>query len=803
MVVKYLKKVGSMKTGECGIVKKLNSSGDLRRRIIDMGVTPGTKIEMIKSAPFGDPLEVKIHGYDLSIRKAEADDIELFEDEAEAKIFREKSKIYDSFEFAQKSNEYKKSDTNSEIISISSFKYEENKYIPKVALIGNPNSGKTTLFNNLTGSYQYVGNWPGVTVERKEGKIKNIEEEVALIDLPGIYSLSPYSPEEVVTRDYIISEKPDVIVNIVDVTNLERNLYLTTQLLEMDVKVILALNMTDLLEKKGQKIDYKSLGAALGVSVVPISAGKGKGMDELTSKILEFLKFKNYTRKVLDIYSPSVRNAICDIDEIVNGGNKYVPDSRFNNVKIFENDSIVMNSLGLEHSQIAKIHSIADFVSKHYEKDRDMVIADERYRFIRKLCDEVTESIEKKRKYSASFILDKITTGKYTAIPFFVVMVLLIFYITFGPFGLMLKNWCEIFINSSMYSTVEKILNYVGASYWSKSLVLDALIGGVGSVISFLPQVILLFTLLSLLEDCGYMARAAFIMDKPLRKLGLSGRAFVPLMMGFGCSVPAVLGTKILENKKDKNLTIFLIPFMSCSAKMPIYLLFASAFFPKHQSLILFSLYLFGVLVAILTAYLFKDTLFKGEDSPFIMEIPEYKAPSPKNIWLNVWDKTRDFVERAGTVILMATVVVWFLQSFSFDFNLVRDNSESILATIGNYISPVFNLCGFGDWRSSVSLLTGVMAKESIVSTMSVLYGGGNIELLGSVLPQIFSVPSALAFLTFALLYTPCIAAISAMRKEFGSFKLIAIFIIYQLLIAYSFSALVYQVASLVFKFAF
>ncbi len=800
MVVKFLKKVGSMKTGECGIVKKLGTSGDLRRRIIDMGVTPGTKIEMIKSAPFGDPLEVKIHGYDLSIRKAEADNIELFEDEAEAKIFREKSKIYDSFEFAQKSEEYKKSDTNSEIISISSLGYEENKYIPKVALIGNPNSGKTTLFNNLTGSYQYVGNWPGVTVERKEGKIKNSEEEIALIDLPGIYSLSPYSPEEVVTRDYIINEKPDVIVNIVDVTNLERNLYLTTQLLEMDVKVILALNMTDLLERRGQKVDYKALESALGVSVIPISAGKNKGMEELTSKVSELLKLKNYTRKILDMYSPSVKNAICEIDKIVNGGNKYVIDSRFNNVKVFENDPIVMNTLKLEHEKISRIHSVADFVSRHYDKDRDMVIADERYRFICSLCDKIIKKVPQKRKFSISFMLDKITTGKYTAIPFFIIMVFLIFYITFGPFGLMLKNWCEIFINGNMHSTVEKILNYVGASYWSKSLVLDALIGGVGSVISFLPQVILLFTLLSLLEDCGYMARAAFIMDKPLRKIGLSGRAFVPLMMGFGCSVPAVLGTKILENKRDKNLTIFLIPFMSCSAKMPIYLLFASAFFPKHQSLILFSLYLFGAIVAILTAYLFKDTLFRGEDSPFIMEIPEYKAPSIKNIWLNVWDKTRDFVERAGTVILMATVVVWFLQSFSFGFSLVRDNSESILALIGNYISPVFNLCGFGDWRSSVALLTGVMAKESIVSTMSVLYGGGNIELLGSVLPHIFSIPSALAFLVFALLYTPCVAAISAMRKEFGSFKLTAIFIIYQLVIAYVFSALVYQISSLIFN---
>ena len=790
-----------MKVGECGIVKKLTSSGDLRRRIIDMGMTPGTKVKMIKSAPFGDPLEVKIHGYDLSIRKSEAENIELFEDETEANIFREKSRIYDNFEFSQNGEEYKKSDINSDIISIFDFTKNESRSIPKVALIGNPNSGKTTLFNNLTGSYQYVGNWPGVTVERKEGKIKNSEDEITLIDLPGIYSLSPYSPEEVVTRDYIIKGKPDVIVNILDVTNLERNLYLTTQLLEMDVKIILVLNMVDLLERKGQKIDYKALENALGVSVIPISAGKNKGMEELMSKISDLLESKVYTRKVLDIYSPGVKKALCEIDKIVNGNNKHAPGSRFNNVKILENDPIVMGSINLANSQVSRISAVVDSVSKHYDKDRDMVIADERYRFICGLCDKVIKNIQKKRKYSVSDILDKITTGKYTAIPFFVVMVLLIFYITFGPFGLMLKNWCEIFINGNMYSTIEKILNYVGASDWSKSLVLDALIGGVGSVISFLPQVILLFTILALLEDCGYMARAAFIMDKPLRKIGLSGRAFVPLMMGFGCSVPAILGTKILENKKDKNLTIFLIPFMSCSAKMPVYLLFASAFFPAHQSLILFSLYVFGAMVGVLTAYLFKDTLFKKDDAPFIMEIPEYKAPSPKNIWLNVWDKARDFVERAGTVILMATVIVWFLQSFGFDFKLVKDNAESILASVGNYISPVFRLCGFGDWRSVVALLTGVMAKESIVSTMSVLYGGGNMELLGSVLPSIFSVPSALAFLVFALLYTPCVAAISAIRKEIGSVKLTVIFIVYQLLIAYLFSAIVYQTSSLVFKF--
>ncbi len=785
-----MRKIGNMNPREIGIVKKVGCSGALRRRIIDMGVTPGARVEMIKSAPFGDPLEIKIHGYNLSIRKSEADSIELFENDFDAQILREKSHKYFSDKF-NSSDIVKK-------IPIVAYGDKEKSESPRIALIGNPNSGKTTLFNNLTGSYQYVGNWPGVTVGRKEGRIKDLESEVTLVDLPGIYSLSPYSPEEIVTRDYMLNENPDLIINIIDSTNLERNLYLTTQLLELDIKMILVLNMTDLLSYKGQKIDYDTLENELGVKVIPISAGKSEGIETLLKEISKFDFYKSESRKALNIYSKYVEKALDDIENVVNVGNKYVKNNRFYNVKIFENDPLIMQEIKLEKDKLNKVKEIRSLLSAKYEKDKDIIIADERYSYICALCEKAVKKL--KKPFSVSNNLDKIVTGKYTAIPLFLIIILSIFYITFGPFGIMLKSWCESFINGNMYSTVEKILNYVGASYWSKSLVLDAMISGVGAVISFLPQVILLFTLLSLLEDCGYMSRAAFIMDKPFRRIGLSGRAFVPLIMGFGCSVPAVLGTKILENKKDKNLTVFLIPFMSCSAKMPIYLLFASAFFPRHQTLVVFSLYFLGVLVAILTAFLLKDTLFKGESSPFIMEMPEYKLPSLKNVWLSVWDKTKDFIERAGTVILLATIAVWFLQSFNFEFRLVRDSSQSILATIGNFIAPVFSLCGFGDWRSCVALLTGIMAKESIVSTLSVLYGGGSVVALGEILPSVFSVCSALAFLVFALLYTPCVAAFSAIHKEFENRKLTIIFIIYQLFIAYLCSALTYQISSLLFK---
>ena len=590
--------LSEIKPGCSGVIKSIGSEGHLRRRIVDMGLTVGTCVEVVRYAPFGDPIEINIHGYNLSIRKSEAEKIDVFENNKEYEQFLRNTK------------------NNSEI--------KEKRVVPllsdppsnaggmKVALIGNPNSGKTTLFNNLTGSYQYVGNWPGVTVERKEGKIKNINEDVTLVDLPGIYSLSPYSPEEIITRQYILEENPDLIINILDATNLERGLYLTTQLLELDLPIIAVLNMEDLLFGKGKIIDYKKLEKSLGIPIIPISASKNKGLDSLVFKISSVFKSGKKSRSIVNIYSEEIENSLKEIDRIVNNDKNYVKNNRFKIIKVFEDDIYVTESLKISLENLKKIDAVRQTLSRKMGKESDMIIPDERYNYICLLCDKVIKNIKNKNVCTFTGQADKILTGKYTAFPSFILFIFSIFYITFGPIGSYLKTFCEEFINGNTYSTMNRILEYFGASGWCKSLVLDAIIGGVGSVISFLPQVILLFVLLSFLEDCGYMARAAFIMDKPFRHVGLSGKAFVPLIMGFGCSVPAIMSTKILENKKDKNLAIFLIPFMSCSAKMPVYLLFAAAFFPKHQALVIFSLYAIGILVAIFTAWLFKDNLFKG-----------------------------------------------------------------------------------------------------------------------------------------------------------------------------------------------
>ncbi len=776
-----MKSLGDMSCGEEGIIKKVGSSGSLRRRMIDMGMTPGAKVKLIKYAPAGDPIEIKLHDYKLSIRKSEAKEIEICQSSEEAEKLSAKL-------------EERKFGLKEHALTAPIIKSDEDySRTYKVALVGNPNSGKTTLFNKLTGSYQYVGNWPGVTVERKEGKIKGIGDDISLVDLPGVYSLSPYSPEEVVTRNYIINESPDVIINILDSTNLERNLYLTTQLLELDCKMILVLNMTDLLKNK--RIDYKELEKRLGVPVVAVSAGKNKGIEKLLECLSLSVKRGSFVRGSSSIYSEKVENSLEKIDKILNEGNAYVFSSRFKTVKAFEGDCIVLESYKLSKDKLDEIEKIRNDVSKSLGKEKDTIIPEERYTYIYDLCQRAIKNLKPESTMTFSERIDKFLTGKFTAFPCFLFLILSIFYLTFGPLGVTLKNICEDFINTQTQGMVLSILNYIGVSPWLKSLVVDSIIKGVGAVISFLPQIVLLFTLLSLLEDCGYMARAAFIMDRPMRKIGLSGKAFVPMIMGFGCTVPAVLGSKILESKKDKNLVIFLIPFMSCSAKMPLYLLFASTFFPNHQTLVLFSLYGFGVVCACLTALLFKDTVFKGEESPFIMEVPDYKWPSFKNVRLSVWDRTKDFVERAGTVILIATVVVWFLQYFGPDFRAVSDNSQSILAKIGQVIAPAFEICGFGNWEVSVSLVTGLMAKESIVSTLSVLYAGSGE--LSEVLSHSFSLASAISFLVFALLYTPCVAAVSAIYKEYEDKKLAIFSVLYQLLVAYFMSALVYQFLTL------
>ncbi len=674
---------------------------------------------------------------------------------------------------------------------------DKPKSVVKAALIGNPNCGKTTLFNQLTGSNQYVGNWPGVTVEHKAGRVRNWKTPIDVIDLPGIYSFSPYSPEEVITRNYLEQEKPDIVINIIDATNIERNLYLTTQLLELDYKVIIALNMMDILMKKGKKLDYKKLEKEIGVKIIPISASKALGINELLEEIS---KENNRLRGKKNFYSDNIEASIKKIEKVLSYKRNNIDNLRFKAIKVFEKDALILSELKLSSGEEVAINEIRNEIKTTKNRDYEIIIADERYKYICKICSECIMWDKEDDKESISDKIDRIFTGKFTAIPMFLVMMFAIFFITFGPIGNFLKQAVENFMANNVLASAEYYLNMFSASDWTKSLVLDAIIGGTGAVLSFLPQVILLFTLLSILEDSGYMARAAFVMDKLLRKIGLSGKAFVPLLMGFGCSVPAVLGTRILENKKDKNLTIFLIPFMSCSAKMPLYFLFASAFFPNNQTIAIFSLYLLGIVGAIFSAFLFKDTLFKGQESPFVMELPTYKLPSRKNLLLHIWDRVRDFLERAGTVILGATIIIWFLQSFNLHLQFTMDKSESILAVFGSIIAPIFTLCGFGNWQSAVSLLTGLIAKESIVSTLCVLYNAQGTAELGNIILNLFSPMSAYAFMVFVLLYTPCVAAVSAIHKELKSWKLTIISIIYQLFIAWFASALVYQFGTLFSK---
>lgn len=670
----------------------------------------------------------------------------------------------------------------------------------RFALVGNPNCGKTTLFNKLTGSKQYVGNWPGVTVEKKEGKAKFHGKDINILDLPGIYSLSPYSPEEVVTRNCIIDENPQLIINIIDATNIERNLYLTTQVAELGRPMIIALNMIDLLEKRGDYIDYKELEKKLGIPVLPISASKGTGIDDLMKYAISYVS-KDHIINIKNTYSADVSEALAEIEKVLDStGIKTNVNQRWNAVKIFEDDTITLKKFKFTEQQAKKINYYKKMIPTTKYIDREMIIADQRYKYICRICSDVVKKGFEQGHMTISDKIDKIVTNRFLAIPLFLCMMLFVFFMAFGSIGTFLKDNAEFLIKDVFAGFVSNALNLAGASNWANSLVVDGVIEGVGSVISFLPQILILFTLLSILEDSGYMARAAFIMDQLLRKIGLSGKAFVPMFMGFGCTVPAVLGTRTLESEKDKRLTILITPFMSCSAKMPVYALFISAFFVRNQALIIFSIYLLGIIIAVLSALLFKNTLLKGEPAPFVMELPPYRFPTLRSLWLHVWERLKDFLTKAGTVLLAATIVIWFLQSFDFSMNMVTNSADSMLASIGKTIAPLFTPCGFGDWRASVSLFTGLVAKESVVSTMAILYGSGLDTNLSNVLSQTFTPLSAYSFMVFVLLYVPCVAALSAIHKEMASFKWTFLVIVYQLFVAFSVSTLVYKVGSLILE---
>ncbi|MBW7571807.1 ferrous iron transport protein B [Caproiciproducens faecalis] len=600
-----------------------------------------------------------------------------------------------------------------------------------VALAGNPNCGKTTLFNSLTGSTAYVGNWPGVTVEKKSGSARFGSDTLEIVDLPGIYSLVPYSPEEAIAGRFLEQEKPDLIINIVDASNIERNLYLTTQLMELNIPLVIAMNMMDVVKKRGDSVDCGLLSELTGIAVVPISASKGEGLSELLKAA----------------------------------------------------DSAAKQPAAYHHIPRPGAGS----------KDPDTALADARYHYIGAITRRTVKKHSASVK-SASEKIDLIATNRFLAIPVFLLLIVFIFYITFGSVGSYLVHGVEFFISNCLSPRADAALASAGASPWARSLVVDGMIAGVGAVLKFLPQILLLFLLLSLLEDSGYMARAAFIMDAPMRRIGLSGRAFVPLLMGFGCTVPAVMGTRILESEKDKRLTILITPFMSCSAKTPVYSLFIAAFFVGNRPLAMFLIYSFGILVGLLSALLFKNSILKGDPAPFVMELPDYRLPTARTIWLHVRRRVGDFLQKAGTTVFIATVAVWLLQSFTVGLQMTNDSSNSIIATVGKAVAPVFTLCGFGSWKPVVALLTGLVAKESVISTMSVLYSGS----LTDALHANFTTLSACSYLIFVLLYTPCVAALSAVRREMGSLKWTAVTAVYQLVTAWYWSAMFYQCAVLI-----
>ena len=675
----------------------------------------------------------------------------------------------------------------------------------RYALAGNPNCGKTTLFNALTGSNQYVGNWAGVTVEKKEGKLKHNDADISVVDLPGIYSLSPYSAEELVSRNYIIDEKPDLIINIVDATNLERNLYLTIQLSELGVPMVIALNMIDVLEKRGDKIDVKVLENELGIRVVPISASKGVGIHKLIHAAEHELAHRGDSNHLdrhinigepLPIYTEPLKSTVETVEEIIREKcvSKSIP-LRWSAVKLIEGDEPTEKALELSASE-------ADFIDGMVKKietpkiDREIVVADQKYKFICSLCEKAVKLSKKTHELSTSDKIDRIVTNRFLAIPLFALIMIAVFYITFGALGSRLTDIVDMLFNEKFASFAREGLINLGAADWAVGLVCDGVIGGLGSILSFFPQIALLFLFLSILEDSGYMARAAFIMDRALHAIGLSGKSFVPMLMGFGCSVPALMATRTLENEKDRRMTIMLVPFMSCSAKMPVYAVFISALFASYSGITVFSIYALGLIVAIIYAFIMQKTILKGGHTPFVMELPPYRLPTAKTLGLHLWEKLRDFFTKAGTVLLGASIVVWALQYFSFSFKHVTNPDESMLAVIGKAIAPIFAPLGFGEWQSSVSVLSGLIARESIVSTLGILYGSGEGGV-SAVISQVFTPAQAYSFMTFTLLFIPCVAAVSSIRREMNSRKWTAITLGCQALTAWIVTFIVYHIALL------
>ena len=773
-----------LEIGKSAVIRSVGGKGALRQHFLDMGMIPGAEVTVVKFAPMGDPMELQVHGYELTLRLAEAEQIEIEQ-------IPRRSRSHKGIE----------SMSDAEHPGLG----EEGKYHSKkdehplpegttltYALVGNQNCGKTTLFNKLTGSNQHVGNFPGVTVDRKTGSIKG-HPNTEITDLPGIYSMSPYSSEEIVSRNFVLDEKPSAIINIVDATNIERNLYLTMQLLEMDIPMVVALNMMDEVLGNQGSIDVNMMEALLGVPVIPISAAKNEGVDELVNHALHIAKYQEHP----------LRQDFCDkndhdgaVHRCIHAVMHLIEDhatlagipSRFAATKAIEGDPLIMEKLKLDTNETEMLEHIVQQMETERQVDRSAAIADMRFDFIERVCEQTVVKPKESKERIRSEKIDRILTGKYTAIPCFIGIMALVFYLTFNVIGAWLQGILEIGIDK-ISALTDAALTAANVNSAMHSLVIDGIFTGVGSVLSFLPVIVTLFFFLSLMEDSGYIARVAFVMDKLLRKIGLSGRSIVPMLIGFGCTVPAVMATRTLTSERDRKMTILLTPFMSCTAKLPIYSFFVNAFFPKKGGLIMTGLYLLGIFVGILAALLYNGTLFKGEPVPFVMELPNYRLPGAKNVAQLLWEKAKDFLQRAFSVILLATMIVWFLQSFDLHLNLVKDSSDSILAMAAGLLVPIFKPLGLGDWRICTALISGFMAKESVVSTLEVLFSGS----IASVLTPL----AAASLLAFSLLYTPCVAAIASVKRELGGRWAIGV-VVWQCVVAWIVALIVRFVAAFI-----
>lgn len=773
--------------GKTATIRSVGGEGALRQHFLDMGLIPKGDVTMVKYAPMGDPMELRIHSYELTLRLADADKIEI-ENVRDAGEKGETSKKNNShsiphpglgeggkFHFKETENPL----PDSEMLTF--------------ALAGNQNCGKTTLFNQLTGSSQHVGNFPGVTVDRKDGSIRG-KSNTLVTDLPGIYSMSPYSSEEIVTRNFVLNEHPRGIINIVDATNIERNLYLTMQLMELDIPMVLALNMMDEVRENGGSIIINRMEEMLGIPVVPISAAKNEGIDELVAHALHVAKYQEKPEKIdfcdADDDGGAVHRCLHAIMHLIedHAQEAGIP-VRFAAAKLAEGDQLILEKLKLDQNEKEMLEHIVKQMESERGLDRAAAIAHMRFDFIEKICDETVIKPKESKEHIRSTKIDRILTGKYTAIPCFVGIMALVFYLTFGVIGAFLSGILDMGIEA-LGGAIDQLMAATHVNSVLHSLVMDGIFNGVGSVLSFLPVIVTLFFFLSLLEDSGYMARVAFVMDKLLRKIGLSGRSIVPMLIGFGCTVPGVMASRTLPSERDRRMTILLTPFMSCSAKLPIYAFFAAAFFPENSALVMILLYFGGIVMGILMALLLRRTMFSGEAVPFVMELPNYRMPGAKNVGHLLWDKAKDFLQRAFTVIFIATLVIWFLQTFDIHLNVVTDSKDSILAMAASVVAPIFRPMGFGDWRISTALITGFMAKESVVSTLSVLFGSTE-ALLAAITPL-----AAASLLVFCLLYTPCVAAVAAIKRELGG-KWAAGVVIGQCVIAWIAAFVVYMIAGI------